>query len=105
MKKTSVELKFFSSRKTPISKIELHLSTTDKKFASGFGGIAVGFMLALVHLISIPVDNTSVNPARSMGVAVFVGGQATSQLWLFFVAPIIGGVIGAFAYKYISENK
>ena len=80
-------------------------STTDKKFTPGFGGIAVGFMLTLVHMISIPVDNTSVNPARSMGVAIFVGGQATSQLWLFFVAPIIGGIIGAFAYKYISDTK
>lgn len=80
-------------------------STTDKKFAPGFGGIAVGFMLALVHMISIPVDNTSVNPARSMGVAVFAGGQAMSQLWVFFVAPIIGGILGAWIYKQIASAK
>ncbi len=80
-------------------------STTDKKFSAGFGGIAVGFMLALIHLISIPVDNTSVNPARSIGVAIFVGGLAVEQLWLFILAPVVGGIIGAVTYKLIADKK
>ena len=70
------------------------LGATDK-FANGkFAGIAIGLGLTLIHLISIPITNTSVNPARSLSQAVFVGGQAISQLWLFWVAPILGAVVG-----------
>ena len=70
------------------------MGTTDK-FANGkFAGIAIGLCLTLIHLISIPITNTSVNPARSLSQAVFVGGQALSQLWLFWVAPIAGAVVG-----------
>ena len=68
--------------------------------------LAIGLCLTLIHLISIPVTNTSVNPARSTGVAVFVGDWALAQLWLFWVAPIVGAVLGATIYKFIgSENK
>lgn len=68
---------------------------------TGFAGIAIGLGLTLIHLISIPVTNTSVNPARSTGVAVFAGGWAIGQLWLFWVAPIVGAVIGAAAYRFV----
>jgi len=74
------------------------LATTHKKFPAGFGGIAAGFTLFLIHLISIPVSNTSVNPARSFGVALFADGKvadALPQLWAFIVFPLIGGVVGA----------
>ena len=81
------------------------LGATDKRAPQGFAPIAIGLGLTLIHLISIPVTNTSVNPARSTGVAVFVGGWAISQLWLFWVAPIIGGVIGALVYKFIGCDK
>ena len=81
------------------------LGATDKRAPQGFAPIAIGLGLTLIHLISIPVTNTSVNPARSTGVAVFAGGWAIQQLWLFWVAPIIGAVIGAFAYKAISSDK
>jgi aquaporin Z len=70
------------------------LSTTRKDFAPGFGGVVAGLTLALIHLISIPVDNTSVNPARSFGAAIFAGGDALSQLWAFIVFPIIGALVG-----------
>ena len=81
------------------------LGATDKRAPQGFAPIAIGLGLTLIHLISIPVTNTSVNPARSTGVAVFVGGWAISQLWLFWVAPIIGGAVGAAIYRIInSEN-
>jgi aquaporin Z len=80
------------------------LGATDKRAPQGFAPIAIGLCLTLIHLISIPVTNTSVNPARSTGVAVFVGGWATAQLWLFWVAPIIGGVLGAAIYRFISGN-
>lgn len=80
-------------------------STTDKKFPAGFGGIAAGFALTLVHLVLIPVTNASVNPARSIAVAVFAGSAAISQLWMFIVAPIIGGILGAYLYKYLEEAK
>jgi aquaporin Z len=79
------------------------LGATDKRAAAGFAPLAIGLCLTLIHLISIPVTNTSVNPARSTGVAVFVGGWAVAQLWLFWVAPIVGAVLGAFAWKAISE--
>ena len=82
------------------------LSVTDKRAPAGFAPLAIGLCLTLIHLISIPVTNTSVNPARSTGVAVFVGGWALSQLWLFWVAPIIGGLLGAVVYRLIgSEDK
>lgn len=75
------------------------LGATDIKAPVGFAGIAIGFVLTLIHLVGIPVTNTSVNPARSIGPAVFVGGWALSQLWLFIVAPFIGAVIAALAYN------
>jgi aquaporin Z len=81
------------------------LGATDKRAPQGFAPIAIGLGLTLIHLISIPVTNTSVNPARSTGVAVFVGGWAIAQLWLFWVAPIIGGAVGAAIYRIISNEK
>jgi len=81
------------------------LGATDKRAPAGFAPIAIGFCLTLIHLISIPVTNTSVNPARSTGVAVFVGDWAVSQLWLFWLAPIIGAVIGALVYRFIGESE
>lgn len=81
------------------------LGATDKRAPAGFAPIAIGLGLTLIHLISIPVTNTSVNPARSTGVAVYVGSGAISQLWLFWVAPIVGAVIGAFAYRSISGEE
>ena len=77
------------------------IGATDSKAPAGFAPIAIGLCLTLIHLISIPVTNTSVNPARSTGVAVFVGDWAVSQLWLFWIAPIIGAVIGAAIYKAV----
>ncbi|MFA5633132.1 MAG: aquaporin Z [Porticoccaceae bacterium] len=81
------------------------LGATDKRAPQGFAPIAIGLCLTLIHLISIPVTNTSVNPARSTGVAVFVGDWAVAQLWVFWVAPIVGGVIGAFVYRFIGNDK
>ncbi len=81
------------------------LGSTDKRAPAGFAPIAIGLALTLIHLISIPVTNTSVNPARSTGVAVFVGGWAVEQLWVFWVAPIVGAAIGAFAYRAIAESE
>jgi aquaporin Z len=75
------------------------LGATDKRAPAGFAPIAIGLCLTLIHLISIPVTNTSVNPARSTGVALFVGGWAIEQLWLFWVAPIVGAVLGGLAYR------
>jgi aquaporin Z len=80
------------------------MGSTDKRAPAGFAPIAIGLCLTLIHLVSIPVTNTSVNPARSTGVALFVGDWAVSQLWLFWVAPIIGAVIGALAYRAVAEN-
>lgn len=77
------------------------LGATDERAPKGFAPIAIGLGLTLIHLISIPVTNTSVNPARSTGVALFVGGWAVSQLWLFWIAPILGGVAGALVYRAI----
>jgi aquaporin Z len=79
-------------------------STTHRKFSPAAGGIAVGFALVLIHLISIPVDNTSVNPARSFGVAIFAGGDALQQLWAFFVFPVIGGLLGALLWKATDDG-
>ena len=81
------------------------LGATDKRAPAGFAPIAIGLALTLIHLISIPVTNTSVNPARSTGVALFVGDWAVAQLWAFWVAPIVGAVIGAFAYKAIASPE
>lgn len=74
------------------------LGATDIKAPVGFAGIPIGFVLTLIHLVGIPVTNTSVNPARSIGPAVFVGGWALSQLWLFIIAPLVGAVIAAMVY-------
>lgn len=81
------------------------LGATDSRAPAGFAPIAIGLALTLIHLISIPVTNTSVNPARSTGVAVYVGGWATAQLWLFWVAPIVGALIGAVAYRLVSAKR
>jgi aquaporin Z len=80
------------------------LGATDKRAPAGFAPIAIGLCLTLIHLISIPVTNTSVNPARSTGVAVYVGGWAVEQLWLFWVAPIAGALIGAGVYRIIGRD-
>lgn len=79
--------------------------STDKRAPQGLAPVAIGLCLTLIHLISIPVTNTSVNPARSTGVAVFAGGWALSQLWLFWVAPIIGGIIGALIYRMVGDEE
>ena len=81
------------------------LGATDERAPKGFAPIAIGLCLTLIHLISIPVTNTSVNPARSTGVAVYVGDWAVSQLWLFWLAAIVGGLIGAVIYKYLGSNE
>jgi aquaporin Z len=81
------------------------LGATDKRAPQGLAPIAIGLCLTLIHLISIPVTNTSVNPARSTGVAVFVGGWAISQLWLFWLAPIVGGMLGAAVYRFIGGDQ
>jgi aquaporin Z len=77
------------------------LGATDKRAPAGFAPLAIGLALALIHLISIPVTNTSVNPARSTGPALLVGGWALQQLWLFWVAPLAGAAIGALAYRFV----
>ena len=81
------------------------LGATDKRAPQGFAPIAIGLGLTLIHLISIPVTNTSVNPARSTGVALYVGGWAISQLWLFWIAPIIGAVLGGIVYRFLGSNE
>ena len=80
------------------------MGSTDKRAPQGFAPLAIGLGLTLIHLISIPVTNTSVNPARSTGVAVFVGDWAIAQLWAFWVAPIVGAVLGAVAYRSFGES-
>lgn len=80
------------------------MGATDKRVPAGFAPIAIGLALTLIHLISIPVTNTSVNPARSTGPAVFVGGWALAQLWMFWVAPIAGAVLGGIAYRWLGET-
>ena len=81
------------------------LGATDSRAPAGFAPIAIGLALTLIHLVSIPVTNTSVNPARSTGVAVFVGDWAVAQLWLFWLAPIVGAALGAVAYRFIAPAK
>lgn len=80
------------------------LGATHKKAAAGFGGLAIGLCLTLIHLISIPVTNTSVNPARSTSQALFVGDWAIEQLWLFWVAPIAGAILAAIVYNFLSPQ-
>lgn len=81
------------------------LGATDRRAPQGLAPVAIGLCLTLIHLISIPVTNTSVNPARSTGVAVFVGDWAVSQLWLFWLAPIVGGLLGAAVYRFIGSEE
>lgn len=80
------------------------LGATDGRAPAGFAPIAIGLCLTLIHLVSIPVTNTSVNPARSLGVAVFAGGWALKEVWLFWVAPIIGAIIGAIIYRIVGAR-
>jgi aquaporin Z len=81
------------------------LGTTHPKFPAGFGGIPIGLVLALIHLVGIPITNTSVNPARSIGVAVFQGGWALAQLWLFIVAPILGALLAAGIHQWLRARE
>lgn len=81
------------------------LGATHSKAPKGFAGLAIGLALTLIHLISIPVSNTSVNPARSTSQAVFVGDWALGQLWLFWLAPIVGAILAGLVYKYMSPEK
>ncbi|HEY7547375.1 MAG TPA: aquaporin Z [Blastocatellia bacterium] len=81
------------------------LGSTDKRVPGGFAPIAIGLALTLIHLISIPVTNTSVNPARSTGPALFVGGRALTQLWLFWLAPIVGGALAGGVYSFLADEK
>lgn len=80
------------------------MGSTDKKAPQGLAPVAIGLALTLIHLISIPVTNTSVNPARSTGVALFADGWALQQLWLFWVAPIVGGILGGTIYKWLGKE-
>ncbi|TAG80156.1 MAG: aquaporin, partial [Betaproteobacteria bacterium] len=81
------------------------MGATDKRAPAGFAPIAIGLCLTLIHLISIPVTNTSVNPARSTGVALFAGGGYLVQLWLFWLAPLLGGALGAWVYNVVADKK
>jgi len=81
------------------------LGATDARAPAGFAPIAIGLCLTLIHLISIPVTNTSVNPARSTGVALFAGGWAVQQLWLFWLAPLVGAVLGGVIYKAVLAKE
>ena len=81
------------------------LGATDKYANGKFAGVAIGLALTLIHLISIPITNTSVNPARSTSQALFVGGDALGQLWLFWVAPILGAIVGGLIYKYLLQKN
>jgi aquaporin Z len=80
------------------------MGATHGKAPAGFAPLAIGLALVMIHLVSIPVTNTSVNPARSTGPALFVGGWALSQLWLFWVAPLIGGALGGLIYRWLSDE-
>ena len=80
------------------------MGATHGNAPAGFAPLAIGLALVMIHLVSIPVTNTSVNPARSTGPALFVGGWALAQLWLFWVAPLIGGVLGGAIYRWLSEE-
>ena len=80
------------------------MGATDSRAPAGFAPLAIGLALTLIHLISIPVTNTSVNPARSTGQALFVGDWALAQLWLFWVAPLIGGALGGLVYRWLGTT-
>jgi len=80
------------------------LGATDKRAPAGFAPIAIGLSLTAIHLVGIPVTNLSVNPARSTGPALFVGGWALSQLWLFWVAPLVGGVLAGAVYRWLAKE-
>ena len=80
------------------------MGTTSRRASAGFAPLAIGLALTLIHLVSIPVTNTSVNPARSTGPALFVGDWALSQLWLFWVAPILGAIVGGLVYRYVLDE-
>jgi aquaporin Z len=80
------------------------MGSTHGKAPAGFAPLAIGLALVMIHLVSIPVTNTSVNPARSTGPALFVGGWALQQLWLFWVAPLVGGVLGGAIYRWLSDE-
>ena len=79
--------------------------STSKDAPKGFAGLSIGLSLTLIHLIGIPITGTSVNPARSLGPAIFAGGEAFSQLWLFWVAPVIGGILAALLWKFVFERE
>jgi aquaporin Z len=81
------------------------LGATDRRAPAGFAPIAIGLGLTLIHLISIPVTQTSVNPARSTGPAIFVGDWALGQLWLFWVAPILGALVAGYLYRWLGDEK
>ncbi|MBF7955420.1 aquaporin Z [Rahnella victoriana] len=89
---------------TAVFLIVIH-GATDKRAAAGFAPVAIGLALTLIHLISIPVTNTSVNPARSTAVALFQGTWAIQQLWMFWLMPLVGGVVGGLIYRYILQSK
>lgn len=78
--------------------------STSERAPKGFAGLSIGLTLVLIHLVAIPIDGTSVNPARSLGPAIFVGGTALSQLWLFIVAPVIGGILAAIVWKIFKQK-
>ena len=80
------------------------MGATDERAPKGFAGIAIGLALTLIHLVGIPLTNLSVNPARSTGPAVFVGGWAVGQLWVFWAAPLLGGALGGLAYRYVGAT-
>jgi len=80
------------------------MGSTHGKAPAGFAPLAIGLCLTLIHLVSIPVTNTSVNPARSTGPALIVGGVALTQLWLFWIAPLVGGVLGGIVYRWLGDE-
>jgi aquaporin Z len=84
--------------------LQVILGSTHGRAPTGFAGIAIGLALTLIHLVGIPVTNTSVNPARSTGPALFVGGWAVAQLWLFWLAPILGGAVGGLFYSWLEKD-